>query len=102
MPRFFKTLVSIIAWVLFIFGAASLIGGFGRIIGGSPAIDMLTAYFGFGVGSLFLSVVTMKLRQTMEQNRIATLASNISGLSVGGSNPAAATFVIIKLLCFVF
>jgi hypothetical protein len=66
MPRIFKTLASIIAWVLFVFGALSLLGGFGRIIGGLPAIDMMTAYFGFGIGGLFLSVVTMKLRQTME------------------------------------
>lgn len=66
MPRIFKTLASIIAWVLVVFGTLSLLGGFGRIIGGSPEIDIMTAYFGFGVGGLFLSVVTMKLRQTME------------------------------------
>ena len=66
MPRIFKTLTSIIAWVLLVFGTLSLLGGFGRIMGGSPATDIMTAYFGFGVGSLFLSVVTMKLRQTME------------------------------------
>ena len=66
MTRIFGTLTSIIAWVLLVFGTLSLLGGFGRIIGGSPAIDIITAYFGFGVGSLFLSVVTMKLRQTME------------------------------------
>ena len=66
MPSIFKALASITAWVLFIFGAASLLGGFGRIIGGSPELDLMTAYLGFGVGSLFLSVVTMKLRRNLE------------------------------------
>jgi len=66
MLGIFKALASLVAWVLLVFGVLSLLGGFGRIIGGSPTIDMMTAYFGFGVGSLFLSVVTMKIRQTME------------------------------------
>ena len=66
MPSIFKALATITAWVLFVFGALSLVGGFGRIIGGSPEVDMMTAYFGFGVGSLFLSVVTMKIRGKME------------------------------------
>ncbi len=61
----FKTLASITAWVLFIFGALSLLGGFGRIFQ-SSRIDLISAYFGFGVGSLFLSVVTMRIRQKME------------------------------------
>ena len=62
----FKVLASITAWVLFIFGAAALIMAVVRIIQGSPELDMMTAYFGFGVGGLFLSVVTMRLRQKME------------------------------------
>ncbi len=66
MPSIFKALTSITAWVLFVFGSLSLLGGFGRIIGGSPEVDLMSAYFGFGVGGLFLSVVTMKLRQMME------------------------------------
>ena len=66
MVSIFKALASITAWVLFVFGAISLVGGFGRIIGGSPELDVITAYFGFGVGSLFLSVVTMKLRKNLE------------------------------------
>ena len=66
MPSIFKVLASITAWVLFIFGSLALLGGFGRIIGGSPELDLVTAYFGFGVGSLFLSVATMKLRQMMQ------------------------------------
>ena len=66
MPSIFKALASITAWVLFVFGSVSLLGGFGRIIGGSPEMDMMTAYFGFGVGGLFLSVVVMKLRKGLE------------------------------------
>ena len=66
MPPIFKALASITAWVLFVFGSLSLLGGFGRIIGGSPEVDLMSAYFGFGVGGLFLSVATMKLRQMME------------------------------------
>ena len=66
MPPIFKALASITTWVLFVFGSMSLLGGFGRIVGGSPALDLMTAYFGFGVGSLFLSVVTMKLRKNLE------------------------------------
>lgn len=64
MPNIFKALATLTAWVLLIFGGVSLIGGFGRIFGGAP-LDLMTAYFGFGVGSLFLSVVTMILRQKM-------------------------------------
>jgi hypothetical protein len=67
MPRIFKALASITAWVLFVFGAISLLGGFGRIIGGPLELDLMTAYFGFGVGSIFLSVVTMKLRMNLDE-----------------------------------
>ncbi len=65
MPNIFKALATLTAWVLLIFGGLSLIGGFGRIIVGFSSLDMMTAYFGFGVGSLFLSVVTMSIRQKM-------------------------------------
>jgi len=65
MPTIFKALATITAWVLFIFGSLSLLGGFGRIFG-SAEINLVTAYFGFGVGGLFLSVVVMKLRQMLE------------------------------------
>ena len=65
MPAIFRSLVSIVAWVLFIFGSLSLLGGFGRVIGGSE-LSLVSAYFGFGIGGLFLSAVTMKLRQMME------------------------------------
>ncbi len=66
MPHIFKALASITAWVLFIFGSLSLLGGFGHIIGGSPQLSLVTAYFGFGVGGLFLSIIVMKLRQMLE------------------------------------
>ena len=66
MPSIFKALASLAAWVLFIFGSVSLLGGFGHIFMGSPEVDLMTAYFGLGVGSLFLSVASMKLRHMME------------------------------------
>ena len=65
MPQIFKFLATLTAWVLFVFGSLSLLGGFGRILGGAP-LDLMTAYFGFGVGSLFLSAVTMIIRKKME------------------------------------
>ncbi|RJQ40868.1 MAG: hypothetical protein C4555_00855 [Dehalococcoidia bacterium] len=66
MPSTFKALASITVWVLFIFGLLSLVGGFGRIAAGSPSTFLMSAYFGFGVASLFLSVVTMKLRKMLD------------------------------------
>ena len=70
MPSIFKALASISAWTLFVFGCLSLLGGFGRIIGGVTGgvteLPLISAYFGFGVGSLFLSVVVMKLRKMLE------------------------------------
>ena len=61
----FKTLASIGAWVLFIFGALSLLGGFIRIFS-LARFDLISAYLGFGVVSLFLSVVAMRMRQKMD------------------------------------
>ena len=66
MPPIFKALATITAWVLFIFGLLSLLGGFGRIFAGSPQLGLVTAYFGFGVIGLFLSVVVMKIRKMLE------------------------------------
>lgn len=66
MPKIFKALATITAWILFVFGLLSLVSGFGRIVGGSPELELMSAYFGYGVGGLFLSVVVMKLRQMME------------------------------------
>ena len=66
MPSIFKALSSITVWVLFIFGSVSMLGGFYHIFLGNPTVDLITAYFGLGVGSLFLSVASMKLRHIME------------------------------------
>lgn len=63
MPSVFKALATIAAWVLWVFGLLSLIGGFARIFAGSPGVPLMSAYFGLGILSLFLSVVAMKLRQ---------------------------------------
>jgi uncharacterized membrane protein AbrB (regulator of aidB expression) len=62
----FKAMASITAWILFVFGLMALLAGFGRIIVSTPGLDFITAYFGFGIGGLFLSVVTMKLRKNLD------------------------------------
>jgi len=72
MPAIFKALASIVVWILFVFGCVALIGGFVRAVGAS--LDLLPvsprpiigAYFSGGIVSLILSVVAMKLRQSME------------------------------------
>lgn len=67
MSSVFKTLASITVWILFVFGCLSLVVGFVRIFTGSdPTLPLISAYFGYGIVSLTLSVVTAKLRQTME------------------------------------
>jgi hypothetical protein len=72
MPQIFKALASIVVWGLFIFGIFALWAAFVRIIGASigiletPDLATMTNYFGYGVGSLFVSVVTMKLREMLE------------------------------------
>ncbi len=72
MPQIFKALASITVWVLFVFGLLSLLIGFARTFGasagisGSPELSLISAYFGYGIASLVLSVVTMKLRQMLE------------------------------------
>ena len=64
MPSIFKTFASITVWILFIFGCLSLLGGFVRVISGA-ALPLVSAYFGYAVLSLTLSVVVAKLRQGM-------------------------------------
>ncbi len=68
MPPVFKPLASLTVWILFLFGCLSLLGGLARVvgIGGERALPLISAYFGFGIASLTLSVVVAKLRQTME------------------------------------
>ncbi len=71
MPQIFKALASITVWILFIFGCLSLLGGFARTFGAgagmeSPELSLVSAYFGYGIVSLVLSVVTMKIRKSLE------------------------------------
>ena len=66
MPPIFKALASITAWVLFIFGLLALLTAFVRIFRGGPSLGLMWAYFGSAITSLFLSVVTMKLRKSLE------------------------------------
>ncbi len=68
MPSVFKPLASLTVWILFLFGVFSLLGGLARVIGivGERELPLISAYFGFAVSSLTLSVVVAKLRQTME------------------------------------
>jgi hypothetical protein len=62
MPSVFKSLATLTAWILFIFGLASLIGGVFRIVQRS---DLVGFYLGFGILSLVLFVVVARIRQTM-------------------------------------
>lgn len=65
MPRIFKTLATIAAWVLFIVGCVGiLIPAVARIARGE-VLGSLVAW-GTGIVALTLSVVVMKLRQTLE------------------------------------
>ena len=65
MPSKFKALASITVWILFIFGCLALLGGFVRAFMSSE-IRLVSAYFGYGVLSLTLSVVCAKLRKMLE------------------------------------
>ena len=66
MPQVFKGLVSIIVWILFIYGCVLLINTIVQsIIGGlSPVLTM--AGGGIAMASLILAAVAAKLRQTLE------------------------------------
>ncbi len=63
MQNTFRTLASIAAWVLFLFGLAALAMGMVRVLFTAPALALVSAYFTLGVVSLFLSVVVMRLRK---------------------------------------
>ncbi len=66
MPPIFKTLASITVWILFVFGCLALLGGFARIfVSSQRTLPLISVYFGYGIISLALSVVSAKLRQTM-------------------------------------
>jgi hypothetical protein len=61
----FKFIAVITAWLLLIFGLGCVVGGFVRVFGGDD-LPLITAYFGFGIASLVLSVITAKISQSME------------------------------------
>ena len=65
MPSVFKTLASATVWILFVYGLAAVIYGFIRAFSHST-LQMVTAYFGFGILALFLSVVCARLRKTLD------------------------------------
>ena len=70
MPPIFKALASIAAWVLFIWGCATILTatvGYYMNVGivGAPHLPMLASW-GLGAAELILAVVAMKLRQTLE------------------------------------
>ncbi|MFQ5997141.1 MAG: hypothetical protein ACE5KP_05905 [Dehalococcoidales bacterium] len=71
MPQVFKALASITVWILFVFGCLSLAGGFVRTFGAgagmeAPELSLISAYFGYGIISLVLSAVVMKIRKGLE------------------------------------
>ncbi len=62
MPRVFKTLASIVAWILFIIGCVGLVHFYVTVAIGEPII----ACMGLTIAALILSVCAMKLRQMLE------------------------------------
>jgi len=65
MPQIFKTLASIAAWILFVVGCLGiLIPAVVRITTGKVVGSLIA--WGIGIVALTLSVVVMKLRQTLE------------------------------------
>jgi hypothetical protein len=72
MPSTFKVLVTITAWILFVFGFLALIGGIVVSIGSSTGVPdmpkplLAWAHFGYGTVTLALSVVAMKSRRVFE------------------------------------
>ena len=65
MPKIFKTFASIAVWTLFLYGLAALFYGFVRAFS-RASLPMVAFYFGYGIVSLFLSVVCAKLRKTLD------------------------------------
>jgi hypothetical protein len=67
MPPIFKTLATITAWFLFIWGLILAVFD-GLVLPLIGQITMTEAYFatGLGIASLILSVVAMKLRKMLE------------------------------------
>lgn len=64
MSPIMKKLVSAVVWILFVFGFAALVSGFGRAFA-HAGLAMVSSYFGYGILSLFLSAVAVKIRSTL-------------------------------------
>ncbi len=61
----YKFLGLVVVWLLFLFGLGAVVGGFVRALSGNE-LPIVSAYFGFGIASLVLSVIVAKISQTME------------------------------------
>ena len=69
MPKIFKALATIGAWVLFIFGLGYLVSTFIQWAASGFAVgawQQQAAFCGIGTASVILSVVAMKLRKMLE------------------------------------
>ena len=68
MPSKFKSMATIAAWVLFVFGLLRLMVGLIMSFSTGPASPPTQVYLDFavGIGSITLSVVVMKLRKMLE------------------------------------
>ena len=68
MPNIFKSLTTIAAWVLFVFGLLRLLIGLVMAFASGPTPPPTQTYLDFAVGiaSLTLSAVVMQLRRKLE------------------------------------
>ena len=72
MISIFKSLITITAWVLFVFGLLALIGGVVVSIGASNGVPGMAkpllawAHFGYGTVNLALAVMAIKFRRMIE------------------------------------
>ena len=68
MPNIFKSLTTIVAWVLFVFGLLRLLIGLVMAFASGPTLPPTQIYLDFAVGiaSLTLSAVVMQLRRKLE------------------------------------
>jgi len=68
MLKIFKTLLSIIVWVLFLFGLLRLLIGLIMAFSSGPNFPDLSVYLDFtiGVGSLILAAVAIKIRKSLD------------------------------------
>ena len=65
MPPIFKALATIAVWVMFIFALVGIVWS-GVMWPRAPSPLVTAAFFGVWFGTLFLSIVAMKLRQMLE------------------------------------